>query len=83
MPTRVKICGITRAQDGAAAAALGANAIGLMFYEKSPRFVPLETAREVIAALPPFVTSVGVFVNPDDAQAFARDVSTARTDTRS
>ena len=68
MPTRVKICGITRAQDGAAAAALGANAIGLMFYEKSPRFVPLETAREVIAALPPFVTSVGVFVNPDDAQ---------------
>ncbi|MGH8743791.1 MAG: phosphoribosylanthranilate isomerase, partial [Burkholderiales bacterium] len=68
MPTRVKICGITRAQDGAAAGALGAHAIGLMFYEKSPRFVPLETAREVIAALPPFVTSVGVFVNPDDAQ---------------
>ncbi|HVS26823.1 MAG TPA: phosphoribosylanthranilate isomerase [Burkholderiales bacterium] len=71
MPTRVKICGITRAQDGAAAGQLGAHAVGLMFYEKSPRFVSLETAREVIAALPPFVARVGVFVNPDEAQVRA------------
>ncbi|HSS47074.1 MAG TPA: phosphoribosylanthranilate isomerase [Burkholderiales bacterium] len=71
MPTRVKICGITRVQDGAAAGQLGAHAVGLMFYEKSPRFVSLETAREVIAALPPFVARVGVFVNPDEAQVRA------------
>jgi phosphoribosylanthranilate isomerase len=68
MATRIKICGITRAEDGLAAAQSGAHAIGLMFYEKSPRFVTLEKAREIIAALPLFVARVGVFVNPAAVQ---------------
>lgn len=66
--TRAKICGITRPQDGIAAAANGADAIGLVFFEKSPRVVDVEQARAVIAALPPFVTSVGLFVNADVAE---------------
>ncbi|KUM02904.1 phosphoribosylanthranilate isomerase [Chromobacterium subtsugae] len=61
---RIKICGITRAEDGAAAAALGADAVGLVFYPPSPRNVSLEQARAVIAALPPFVSVVALFVNP-------------------
>jgi phosphoribosylanthranilate isomerase len=61
---RIKICGITRAEDGRQAAALGADAIGLVFYPKSPRNVSLEAARAVIAALPPFVTVVALFVDP-------------------
>lgn len=64
MPTRVKICGITRVEDGVAAARLGAHAIGLVFYPQSPRFVVVEQAQQVIAALPPFVTTVALFVNP-------------------
>ncbi len=66
--TRAKICGITRPRDGIAAAANGADAIGLVFFEKSPRVVDVEQARAVIAALPPFVTSVGLFVNADVAE---------------
>jgi phosphoribosylanthranilate isomerase len=62
--TRVKICGITRAEDAVAAARLGADAIGLMFYPPSPRCVTPEQARRIAAALPPFVTLVGVFVDP-------------------
>ena len=61
---RIKICGITRPEDGAAAAALGADAVGLVFYPPSPRNVSLEQARAVIAALPPFVSVVALFVNP-------------------
>jgi phosphoribosylanthranilate isomerase len=61
--TRVKICGITRVEDGTAAAALGADAIGLNFYPPSPRYVDLETAAAIRRALPPFVTAVGLFVN--------------------
>jgi phosphoribosylanthranilate isomerase len=61
--TRVKICGITRVEDGAAAAARGADAIGLNFYAPSPRSVDLETAAAIRRALPPFVTVVGLFVN--------------------
>ncbi|WP_434635146.1 phosphoribosylanthranilate isomerase [Chromobacterium sp. CV08] len=65
MVVRIKICGITRPEDGAEAARLGADAIGLVFYGKSPRNVSLEQARAVIAALPPFVTVVALFVNPE------------------
>jgi phosphoribosylanthranilate isomerase len=62
---RVKICGITRVEDALAAAAAGADAIGLVFYAKSPRAVGIEQAQAIIAALPPFVTTVGLFVDMD------------------
>jgi phosphoribosylanthranilate isomerase len=66
--TRVKICGITRAQDALAAAQAGADAIGLVFYPPSPRFLGVERAREIRDALPPFVHAVALFVNADAAQ---------------
>ena len=66
--TRTKICGITRPRDAVIVAANGADAIGLVFYDKSPRSVDIGQAREVIRALPPFVTSVGLFVNAEVAE---------------
>jgi phosphoribosylanthranilate isomerase len=66
--TRVKICGITRPADARAAAEAGADAIGLVFYPPSPRFLSVERAREIRDALPPFVQTVALFVNPDAAQ---------------
>lgn len=68
MRTRVKICGITRPGDALAAARAGADAIGLVFYPPSPRFLNVERAREVRDALPPFVQAVALFVNADAAQ---------------
>ncbi|WP_076578994.1 phosphoribosylanthranilate isomerase [Pseudomonas sp. P3C3] len=62
---RVKICGITRVEDALAVAAAGADAIGLVFYAKSPRAVDIEQARAILAALPPFVTTVGLFVDAE------------------
>ncbi len=61
--TRIKICGITRVEDALAAAASGADAIGLVFHEKSPRHVTVRQAARLAAALPPFVAAVGLFVN--------------------
>lgn len=70
--TRVKICGLTRAQDAREAARLGADAIGLVFYPPSPRAVTTAQAREVVQALPPFVTLVGLFVDASESEV--RDV---------
>ncbi len=69
--TRTKICGITRVEDALAAAHAGADAIGLVFVAKSPRHVTPMQAAEIGAALPPFVTRVALFVNPDAAQVEA------------
>ncbi len=65
MRTRVKICGITRKQDAAFCARAGADAIGLVFYEPSPRAVSCEQAVEITGTLPAFVTTVGLFVDAD------------------
>ncbi|MDX1803291.1 MAG: phosphoribosylanthranilate isomerase [Alcanivorax sp.] len=62
---RVKICGITRTDDALAAAQAGADAIGLVFYGPSPRAVSPAQAARIVAALPPFVTTVGLFVDAD------------------
>jgi phosphoribosylanthranilate isomerase len=61
--TRVKICGITRIEDALSAVQLGADAIGLVFYEASPRNVSIEQAKTIVDSLPPFVSKVGLFVN--------------------
>lgn len=61
--TRIKICGITRTEDALAAVEAGADAIGLVFYGASPRNVTIEQATEICQALPPFITTVGLFVN--------------------
>jgi phosphoribosylanthranilate isomerase len=63
MRTRIKICGLTRSQDVLDAVRAGADAVGFVFYPPSPRAVSLQQARELCALLPPFVTSVGLFVN--------------------
>jgi len=69
--TRVKMCGITRSQDGIAAAEAGADGIGLVFYAKSPRNVGLDQAAGIARALPPFVTTVALFVNPQPSEVEA------------
>jgi phosphoribosylanthranilate isomerase len=62
--TRIKICGITREQDVSAVAGNGADALGFVFYEKSPRHVEVSQAAALARAVPPFLTVVGLFVNP-------------------
>jgi phosphoribosylanthranilate isomerase len=65
MRTRVKICGLTRPQDVKAAVQAGADAVGFVFYEPSPRSVSVEQAVELLRSVPPFVVATGLFVNPD------------------
>jgi phosphoribosylanthranilate isomerase len=67
MAVRVKICGITRLQDLHAACDAGADALGFVFYEKSPRHVTAATATALVREMPPFVQSVGLFVNAPPA----------------
>jgi phosphoribosylanthranilate isomerase len=70
--TRIKICGITRVEDALAAAHSGTDAIGLVFYQRSPRHVSIAQARQLAEALPPFVSIVGLFVNAE--AVFVREV---------
>ena len=65
--TRVKICGITRADDALAAAAMGVDAIGLVFYDQSPRNIDIETAATICRQLPAFVTTVALFLDADQS----------------
>ena len=65
---RVKICGITRIEDGLAAARLGVDAVGLVFYPRSSRLVDVDQAARISAALPAFVSAVGLFLDADAEQ---------------
>lgn len=77
--TAIKICGITREEDALTAARSGAHAIGLVFYAKSPRHVTPQRAAELMRALPPFVTRVGLFVDAS-ADEVKQTLDTARVD---
>ena len=66
MSVKVKICGITSVSDANAAAEAGADALGFMFWDKSPRAVSLGAAAEIVRQLPPFIVKVGVFVNAEE-----------------
>ena len=68
--TRVKICGITRSEDAQAAARAGADAVGLVFYPPSPRFLSLDWARQLASEVPAFVSTVALFVNPAAADVY-------------
>jgi phosphoribosylanthranilate isomerase len=69
-PLRVKICGVTSADDARFAARVGADAVGLNFHPRSPRFLDVETAGVILRTVPPFVEAVGVFVDLPLRQAF-------------
>ena len=61
---RIKICGITRSKDANAAVELGADALGFIFFPKSPRFISLAEAKIIVSSISPFIAKVGLFVNP-------------------
>ncbi len=71
MPTRVKICGITRLEDSRLAVELGASALGFNFYPPSRRSIAASAARDIIRQLPPFVMTVGVFADETDGERVA------------
>lgn len=71
MPTRVKVCGITRLEDAQLAVELGAGALGFNFYPPSPRFIAPRAARSIVEQLPPFVAAVGVYADERDARHVA------------
>lgn len=77
--TRIKICGITNVEDALQAVAVGADALGFVFYAKSPRFVTPHEVQKIIAELPPFVTTVGLFVN-ESIPRIRRTMAAARLD---
>lgn len=69
--TRIKFCGITRPEDALCAAELGADAIGLVFYAASPRAVTIEQALSIVEVIPPFLSTVALFVNPSPDEVAA------------
>lgn len=77
--TRVKICGITNVEDALQAVEAGADALGFVFYHRSPRFVTPREVQKIIAELPPFVTTVGLFVN-EPLPHIRRTMAAARLD---
>jgi len=64
---KIKICGFTNANNAREVSLLGIDAVGLVFYDKSPRYVGVESALEIVNALPPFINRVGLFVNADSS----------------
>ena len=80
MAARVKICGVTKAEDALACLEMGADALGFNFYSKSPRHLDLESARTLCAKLPPFGLRVGVFVD-SEFDEIMEAVKTVRLDT--
>lgn len=77
--TRIKICGITNVEDALQAVEAGADALGFVFYAKSPRFVTPQEAQAIITELPPLVTTVGLFVN-EPMPRIRRAMAAARLD---